>query len=109
MRPLALLLGLGSGLVLVAALIGGRAAGIGGIVAVMAQTWAVLLLRPVMRAPNPQFIARWLGGMGIRFLAAGVVLIVAITHRAFLPPLPAVLGYLGVLLPLLFSETRFLL
>jgi len=108
MRPLALLLGLGSGLVLVAALIGGRAAGFGGIVAVMAQTWAVLLLRPVMRAPNPQFIARWLGGMGIRFLAAGVVLIVAITHRAFLPPLPAVLGYLGVLLPLLFLETRFL-
>ena len=108
MRPLALLLGLGSGLVLVAALIGGRAAGIGGIVAVMAQTWAVLLLRPVMRAPNPQFIARWLGGMGIRFLAAGVVLIVAITHRALLPPLPAVLGYLGVLLPLLFLETRFL-
>jgi hypothetical protein len=108
MRPLALLLGLGAGLVLGAALIGGRAAGIGGIVAVVAQTWAVLLLRPMMRAPNPQFMARWLGGMGIRFLGAGVVLIVAITNRALLPPLPAVLGYLGVLLPLLFLETRFL-
>jgi hypothetical protein len=46
--------------------------------------------------------------MGIRFLGAGVVLIVAITNRALLPPLPAVLGYLGVLLPLLFLETRFL-
>jgi len=108
MRPLALLLSLGAGLVLGAALIGGRAASIGGIVAVVAQTWAVLLLRPVMRAPNPQFMARWLGGMGIRFLGAGVVLIVAITNRALLPLLPAVLGYLGVLLPLLFLETRFL-
>jgi hypothetical protein len=107
-RPLALLLSVGGGLVLVAALIGGRAAGIGGIVAVVTQIWAVLLLRPVMRAPNPQFMARWLGGMGIRFLAAVVVLIVAVTHRALLPPLPAVLGYLGVLLPLLFLETRFL-
>jgi hypothetical protein len=102
------LLGLGAGLVLVAALIGGRAAGFGGIVAVAAQSWAVLLLRPVMRAPNPQFMGRWLGGMAIRFLGAALVLIVAITYRASLPPLPAVLGYLGVLLPLLFLETRFL-
>ena len=108
MRPVALLLGLGAALVLVAALIGGRAAGIGGIVAVVAQTWAVLLLRPVMRAPNPQFMARWLGGMGIRFMGAASVLIVAVTYRALLPPLPAVMGYLGVLLPLLFLETRFL-
>ena len=108
MRPVAWLLGLGAGLVSVAALIGGRAAGIGGIAAVVAQTWAVLLLRPVMRAPNPRFMARWLGGMGIRLVGAVVVLIVAVTYRASLPPLPAVLGYLGVLLPLLFLETRFL-
>jgi len=102
------MLSLGAGLVLVAASIGGRPAGIGGIVAVVAQTWAVLLLRPVMRSPNPQFMARWLGGIGIRFVGAAVVLIVAVTYRALLPPLPAVLGYLGVLLPLLFLETRFL-
>jgi hypothetical protein len=107
-RPLAWLLGLGAGLVFVAAWVGGRAAGIGGIAAVGAQTWAVLLLRPAMRAPNPQFMARWLGGMGIRLLGAGVLLIVAVTHDAVLPLLPAALGYLGVLLPLLFLETRFL-
>ena len=99
---------LGFGLIAAAVGLGGRAAGIGGGVALVAQTWAVLLLRPVMRAPNPQFMARWLGGMGIRLAGAAAVLIVAVTYRALLPPLPAVLGYLGVLLPLLFLETRFL-
>jgi hypothetical protein len=68
----------------------------------------VLLLRPVMRAPNPQFMARWLGGMAIRALSLGALIVWVVTHRASLPPLPAVLGFLGVLLPLLFLETRFL-
>ena len=53
-------------------------------------------------------MARWLGGMGVRALALGVVLAIAATHRAALGPLPASLGFLGVLLPLLFLETRFL-
>ena len=101
MKTFALLALLGVGLVVVAALLGGKPAAIGGGVAVLAQLWAVALLRPKMRAPNPEFMARWLGGMGIRFLGVGVVLIVSAT-------LPALLGYLGVLLPLLFLETRFL-
>jgi hypothetical protein len=84
------------------------AAGIGGGVGLGAQLWAVALLRPAMRAPSPQFMARWLGGMGIRTLALGALLIWSATHRAALPPLPASLGFLGVLLPLLFLETRFL-
>ena len=108
MKSLALMLGLGAALVAIAAAVGGEPAAIGGGVAVIAQLWAVALLRPKMRAPNPQFMARWLGGIGIRFLAAGALLAWAATHRASLPPLPAVLGYLGVLLPLLFMETRFL-
>src|SRR2546421_160002 len=49
-----------------------------------------------------------LGGMGVRALALGLVLAGAATHRAALAPLPASLGFLGVLLPLLFLETRFL-
>ncbi len=76
--------------------------------ALAAQLWAVLLLRPAMRSPNPQFMARWLGGMGIRFLALGALLVWSATHRATVPPLAAALGFLGVLLPLLFLETRFL-
>ena len=101
MRTFALLAALGVGLVVVATLVGGKPAAIGGGVAVIAQLWAVTLLRPKMRAPNPEFMARWLGGMGIRLLGVGIVLIVSRT-------VPALLGYVGVLLPLLFLETRFL-
>jgi len=107
-KALALLLALGAGLVAVAAALGGPAAAIGGGVALAAQLWAVALLRPKMGAPTPEFMSRWLGGMAIRFLAVSALLVWAATHRASLPPLPAALGFLGVLLPLLFLETRFL-
>ncbi len=108
MRPYLLLVGLGAVLVGVVAALGGRPAGIGGAAALAAQVAAVVLLRPVMRASQPVFMARWLGGMGLRALALGAVLTYAATHRAALAPLPASLGFLGVLLPLLFLETRFL-
>lgn len=108
MRPYLLLLGLGVVLVAGATVVGRRPAGIGGAAALAAQLGAVALLRPAMRAPQPLFLARWLAGMGVRALALGAVLAVAATHRAALSPLPAALGFLGVLLPLLFLETRFL-
>ena len=101
MRNLAVLAGLGIGLVVAATLLGGKPAAIGGGIALIAQLWAVTLLRPKMRAPNPEFMARWLGGMGIRLLGLGVVLVISRT-------LPALLSYVGVLLLLLFMETRFL-
>jgi len=100
-KGLALLAALGVGVIAVATALGGKPAAIGGGVALGAQLWAVALLRPKMRAPNPDFMARWLGGMGIRLLGVGIVLIVSRT-------VPALLGYVGVLLPLLFLETRFL-
>ena len=108
MRSYAPLVGLGAVLVTVAAGIGGCAAAVGGAVAALAQLGAVALLRPAMRAPQPVFMSRWLGGMGVRALALGALLTIAATHRVLLPPLPAALGFLGVLLPLLFLETRFL-
>jgi hypothetical protein len=46
--------------------------------------------------------------MGVRALGAAGLLAFAATHRAVLALLPASLGFLGVLLPLLFLETRFL-
>jgi hypothetical protein len=100
-KAIGLLAALGVGLVVAATLLGGRPAAIGGGIAVIAQLWAVALLKPKMRAPNPEFMARWLGGIGIRFLGVGIVLIVSRT-------VPALLAYVGVLLPLLFLETRFL-
>ena len=104
MKPYLALLLLGLGLVVVVVRLGGRDGAIGGAVAVAAQFAAVALLRPAMRAPQRVFMARWLGGMGVRALA----LVYAVTERAALAPLPASLGFLGVLLPLLFVETEFL-
>ncbi|HMG18293.1 MAG TPA: hypothetical protein VK573_06175 [Gemmatimonadales bacterium] len=101
MKAYALITALGAALIVGAAFLGGKPAAIGGGVALAAQLWAVALLRPKMRAPNPEFMARWLGGMGIRLLGVGIVLIVSRT-------VPALLSYIGVLLPLLFVETRFL-
>ena len=108
MRAYLLLVALGAVLIVVATGLGGGAAGTGGLVALAAQITAVALLRPVMRAPQRSFMARWLGGMGVRALVLGGVLIFAATHRTLLDPLRASLGFLGVLLPLLFLETRFL-
>ena len=108
MRPYLALGLLGAVLDVVVTVFGGKPAAIGGAAAIVAQLGAVALLRPAMRAPQPAFMARWLGGMGVRALVLGAVLAVAATHRTALPPLPASLGFLGVLLPLLFLETRFL-
>jgi hypothetical protein len=102
------LLGVGLVLVAVAAWAGGRGAVIGGSVALAAQLAAVALLKPALDAPQPVFLARWFGGMGIRALSLGGLLAVAATHRAALPLLATALGFLGVLLPLLFLEIRFL-
>jgi hypothetical protein len=107
-RPYALLAALGGALCGAAFVLGGRGAGIGGAAAVAAQLAAVALLRPAMDGPQPAFMARWLGGMGIRAVTLAAVLAVAATNGEELPLLATSLGFLGVLLPLLFLETRFL-
>ncbi|HKC48718.1 MAG TPA: hypothetical protein VKB63_14030 [Gemmatimonadales bacterium] len=108
MRPYATLVAAGAVLAIVAALAGGRGAGVGGGIAVLAQLAAVLLLRPAMTAPQQVFMARWYAGMGVRALVLGTLLAVSATHRTALPLVETVLGYIAVLLPLLFLETRFL-
>jgi hypothetical protein len=107
-RPNAVLVLIGLGLSGVGLGIGGRAAAFGGLVALASQLGAVLLLKPAMDAPQPVFFARWLSGMGIRALGLGVVLLGVVTRRDLFPPLNTTAGFLGVLLPLLFLETRFL-
>jgi hypothetical protein len=107
-RSYLLLTAVGLGLTAVVTVLGGWSAGVGGVVAVAAQTGAVLLIRPVIGAPNKEFVPRWLAGMGLRAaLVIGLVVFAAL-HRTELAPLPAALGCLGVLLPLLFTENRFL-
>ena len=108
MKPYAALAALGVLLAIVAAVVGGRGAGIGAGIAVVTQLAAVALLRPAMDAPQQVFMARWYAGMGVRALVLGTLLAVSATHRAALPLLETMLGYVAVLVPLLFLETRFL-
>ena len=108
MRPYVPLLLTGLALVAMASGIGGKAAGVGGGAALLAQTAAVALLRSGLDAPQRAFLWRWYGGMAIRALTLGGLIAVASTHREALPPLETTLGFLGVLLPLLFAETWFL-
>ena len=65
------------------------------------QVMAIRMVGAALTYISTIFMARWLGGMGIRLLGLGVVLIFSRT-------LPALLSYVAVLLPLLFLETRFL-
>lgn len=116
MRPIPALAG--SGLVLAAglaalglAMAGVRAGGAalaGAVLAGLAQGAAVLLLRPAMGAPTDVFVRRWLSGMAVRG-ASAVALVLAIAVLRDRVPVPwMAAGYFGVLLPLLFVETRFL-
>ncbi len=80
----------------------------GGAVAAAAQVWAVSLLRPGMAAATPVFVRRWVSGIAIRGAAALLVVVLVLVTKAVLPPLWVVLGFFGVLLTLLYAETRFL-
>jgi len=84
------------------------AAACGSWLALLAQVAAVALLRPAMGARASEFMRGWLAGMAVRgaslLLLAGLMVLL----RAAFPVLWMAVGYLGVLLPLLFLETRFL-
>ncbi len=79
-----------------------------GMVAIAIQVVAVGLAKPVVTAPYAVFLTRWAAGMGLRI--GGVVLfaVAVLVDAERFPPLPAAFGYLGVLIPLLFMETKFL-
>lgn len=83
--------------------------GIGfGALATGIQAAAVAVVRPAVDQPFERFVARW--GVGMGFRMGGIVLFVvaALIDREHFPPLPTAFAYLGVLVPLLFTETRFL-
>jgi hypothetical protein len=79
-----------------------------GSLATTIQTIAVLVVRPYWDAPFEKFAWRWLLGIALRFLGVVAIVVAVMADRALFPPLPTALAYLGVLIPLLFTETRFL-
>ncbi len=82
------------------------AAGVFGLLAAGIQLAALALMKPVRGAPFSKFIARWGAGMGLRALGIVAIALAAGLDRAHFPPLATALGFLGVLLPLLFYEVR---
>jgi hypothetical protein len=93
-------------------LVWGRSAvvpGIGfGLLATAIQVVSAALVRPAVKREFPTLIRRWGIGLGLRL--GGVVLFAVAVglRRDLFPPLPAAFGYLGVVVPLLFAEIRFL-
>ncbi len=112
MRDLALglaLTGLMTGVVWLVWGTAGVPAAVGfGLLATMLHMAAVALLKPVLSSPFNRLMARWAMGMGLRMVGVVVFAVVVFTQRELIPPLPAAVGYVGVLLPLLFSEMRLL-
>jgi hypothetical protein len=79
-----------------------------GLLATVIQLAAVAVLRPATSQPFGRLMARWGMGMGFRFVGVLLFALAVVLDRQLFPPLPTAFGYLGVLVPLLYTETRFL-
>lgn len=84
------------------------AAGIFGALAVAIQLTALALVEPVKQGPIKPLIKRWGLGMGLRALGVVAIAVAVGLDRIHFPPLATAMGFLGVLLPLLFFEVRLL-
>ncbi len=72
------------------------------------QVAAVMAVQPVMKAPLREMMVRWGWGMGLRLLGVVLFAVAVLIRPDIFPPLPTAFGYVGVLIPLLFLETRLL-
>jgi hypothetical protein len=79
-----------------------------GLLATAIQLVSARLMRDAVQREFRALVRRWGIGMGLRLggiVAFGVAVAV---RRDLFPPLPTAFGYLGVVVPLLFTEIRFL-
>ena len=77
-----------------------------GLLGTAIELAAALFMAPAWEGNFDVFVRRWLVGMVFRLVGV-VLLFVAIAVRPELfPPLPAALAFLGVVIPLLFTEIR---
>jgi len=84
------------------------AAAVFAALATLIQLGALSLMQPARAAGAPiqRFLARWGLGMGLRLLGVVAVALAAGLDPAHFPAIPTAMGFLGVLLPLLFFEVR---
>lgn len=65
-------------------------------------------VHPVLEGPFARVMSRWAIGMGLRLGGVVAFVVAVMVDRELFPPLPTAFGYLGVVVPLLFMETRWL-
>ena len=77
-----------------------------GAVATVIQLIAGVFLRRAVGQPFEQLLKAWGIGMGLRVLGMFLFLGAVLADRTLFPPLPTALAFLGVLIPLMFSDLR---
>lgn len=77
-----------------------------GLIATVIQVVAGRLMAGSDHRSIREFMQRWGLGMGLRMLGVLLVGLVALVDHPKVPPIPAALAYVGVLIPLLFLEAR---
>jgi hypothetical protein len=78
-----------------------------GLVATAIQMIAVERLRRAWGASTAEFLKGFGWGMLLRLLGVVAVGAAVLLDRSLFPPLPTALGFVGVLIPLLWLEARF--
>lgn len=77
-----------------------------GVLATLIQAGAGHAMRGATTLPYSEFLKRYGVGMGLRLGGVGVLMAAIVMRPGLFPPLPSAIGFLGVLIPLLFFETR---
>ncbi len=77
-----------------------------GLVATGIQAGAGRAMRGASTLALPELIKRYGMGMGLRLLGVVLILVACLGWPALFVPVPTALGFLGVLIPMLFLETR---
>ena len=77
-----------------------------GLLATLIHVTAVALLKPGLGGTFNKLMARWAMGLGLRLVGVVIFAVVVFAQRDLFPPLPAAVGFVGVMLPLLYSEMR---
>lgn len=79
-----------------------------GLLATSIDVVAVVFMRRGLRGDFKRTVAGWAIGMGLRLGGAAVLIAAMLVAPERFPPLPSTIGFVGVLLPLLFYEMRLL-
>jgi hypothetical protein len=77
-----------------------------GLLATAIQVAAHALVRPAVAGPFKDLLRRWGYGMALRVGGIGLFGVAVWIRRDVFLPLPSAIGFLGVLVPLLFTEIR---